>query len=265
MAKTYGEWLRDARKRKNWTQQQLADKATMSRPLIGNIEIGQRTPSEADAERLDRVLETGGVLVTFRPGQSSGSVPNWFERARELEQEATIIREFGLSYVPGFLQTEAYATAVIEAGYPRLSEPDCHKAVVTRLERAKLLENPVTPAVWALLDEVVLRRPVGGGEVMAGQLDHIVTLVESGRVRVNVLPITSVPHPLLDGIVTLMWFEDQPPIAYAEGLRMGKLHDSPSMVEEIQGAYALALSEAHPLQESLALLRATAKEYRNHG
>lgn len=62
-------------------------------------------------------------------------------------------------------------------------------------------------------------------------------------------------------MVTLMWFEDQPPVAYVEGLHTGKVHDAPVMVELFQGAYDLALSDALPLNESLALLRATAKDY----
>jgi hypothetical protein len=100
---------------------------------------------------------------------------------------------------------------------------------------------------------------------MAEQLDHIADLAESGRIRVNVLPFSAAAYPLLDGLVTLMWFEDQAPIAYAEGIRMGKIHDSPAMVTEIQGAYDLALSEALPLQQSVALIRAQAEEYREHG
>ncbi|GAQ54706.1 helix-turn-helix domain-containing protein [Streptomyces acidiscabies] len=263
MATTYGEWLKEARTAKGWTQQQLADAAIMSRSHIAAIENGTRYPSEEDAKRLDQALGTGNVLATFRPGQK-GDVPDWFERARQLEQQATNIRVFGLSYVPGLLQTEEYARSVIDSGYPRRSEDERHKAVVTRLERAKLLEDPLTPELWALLDEAVIRRPVGGPRVMADQLAHIVALAESGRIRVNVLPFGT-PHSLLEGLAMLMWFADQPPVAYTEGLRTGTVHDSPAMVEEIQGAYALALSEAQPLQQSLALLRATEKEYRQHG
>lgn len=65
----------------------------------------------------------------------------------------------------------------------------------------------------------------------------------------------------MDGMLTLMTFEDQPPVAYGEGLHMGKVHDSPAVVQELQGRYDLALSDALPLKESLDLLRATAKDY----
>jgi hypothetical protein len=104
--------------------------------MVAAIESGRRYPTEDDAKALDNALGTGSVLTTFRPGQTAGAVADWFEKAREFEQQATIIREFGLSYVPGFLQTEAYATAVIDAGYPREGESERHKGVVTSLERA---------------------------------------------------------------------------------------------------------------------------------
>lgn len=68
----------------------------------------------------------------------------------------------------------------------------------------------------------------------------------------------------MQGMLTLMWFEDQPPVAYSEGLSVGMVHDSPAMVERLQGAYYLALGDALPLEESLALMRATAKEYGHH-
>jgi hypothetical protein len=187
------------------------------------------------------------------------------EAARQFEQQATMIREFALSYVPGILQTERYARAVLSASFPPVSEEECDRLVVTRLERSKILDDPATPVLWALLDEAVLRRVVGGPEVMEEQLTHVVRLVERGRVRVHVMPFAVGSHPLMASMLTLMWFEDQPPVAYSEGLRMGKVHDVPSVVEELRGHYDLALSDALPLKESLALLRATAEEYGHHG
>ncbi|MFF7361048.1 Scr1 family TA system antitoxin-like transcriptional regulator [Streptomyces sp. NPDC008125] len=264
MANGYGSWLKAAREAKGWSQEDLATKSYLSRSQIANYESGRRHPTEHDARALDGALGTGDVLTTFRPGQPVGDVPTWFEQALELEQQADKIHEFAPSYVPGILQTEAYATAVIESSYPRRSEEDRRTDVATRLERGKLLENPLAPEVWALLDEAVIRRPIGGRSVMAEQLNHIVRLAESGRIRVNVLLFAALPHPLLDGQVTLLWFDDQPPVAYAEGMRTGTVHDSPSMVTEIQGAYDLALSEAQPLHASIALLRAQAKEFEDH-
>jgi hypothetical protein len=111
--------------------------------------------------------------------------------------------EFAPSFVPGILQTERYARAVLRSGFPPRSDEECDRLVVTRLERAKILDDPVTPVVWALLDEAVLRHPIGGPDVMAEQIMHMVRLVESERVRAHVLPFGLGAHPLLLGMVTL--------------------------------------------------------------
>ncbi|WP_030989491.1 helix-turn-helix domain-containing protein [Streptomyces sp. NRRL S-1813] len=263
MSNTYGDWFKEQRLAAGLTQQELADAAVMTRSHISHIEAGRRMPSREDARRLDKALNTGNVLSSFLP-QDDVAVADRFEDARQLEQQATVIREFALSLVPGILQTERYMRAVLSTAFPPWSEEECDRIVVTRLERAKILAAPVTPVVWVLLDEAVLRRPVGGPDVMAEQVKHIVRLVEDRRVRVHVLPYGLGAHPLQQSMLTLMWFEDQPPVAYSEAIYMAKVHDDPDLVERIQAAYHLALGDALPLKESLALLRATAKDYENH-
>lgn len=162
MAMAYGEWLKQQRKAAGLTQQELADKAVMTRTHIAHIEAGRRWPSEEDARRLDEALNTGNVLSSFLPNREGRPVGSHFEDALQFEQQASVIREFALSYVPGILQTEAYARAVLgNAPFPQLSDEERDSAVVTRLERSRVLTDPVTPVVWALLDEAVLRRPIG--------------------------------------------------------------------------------------------------------
>lgn len=263
MSNIYGEWLKKQRTAVGLTQAQLAEAAIMTRSHIAHIEAGRRVPSKDDARRLDRALGTGDVLSSFLPGKDS-EVADYFEPVRLLEMQATEIREFAATNVPGILQTEAYARAVLSAAYPPWSSEERDKHVVTRLDRQVILADPVSPVVWALLDEAALRRPVGGPAVMAEQIMHIVRLAENERVRVHVLPFGLGVHPLMEGMLTLMWFEDQPPAAYSEGVQIGKLHDSPAQVQRLQGMYHLALGDALPLKESLAFLKAVAKDYGHH-
>ncbi len=176
-----------------------------------------------------------------------------------------MIREFALSFLPGILQTEAYARAVLGMAFPPLSPTECDKAVVARLNRAKIFHSAKPPVVWAILDEASLRRPIGGPKVMAEQLDHIVELTEAKLIRTHVLPMSIGFHSLLESMLTLMWFDDQPPVAYSEGVRVGKLHDSPAVVEALQSRYALSLSDSLSRDDSLAVVKATAKGYREHG
>ncbi|GAA2256349.1 transcriptional regulator [Streptomyces ruber] len=264
MSDIYGDWLKERREAAGLTQQELADAATMTRSHIAHIEAGRRIPSKEDARRLDEVLNTGNVLSSFLPREKA-AVADYFEAARQFEQQAVMIREFALSLVPGLLQTERYARAVLSAMFPPVSEEACDRRLVTRLERAAILDDPVTPVVWALLDEAVLRRVVGGREVMAEQCEHLIRLVDHRRVRVHVLPYGVGAYHLLQGMLTLMHFEDQPPIAYSEGVHVGTVHDSPAVVTRLQGAYDLALSDALPLKESVAMLKTTVREYERRG
>ncbi|MFE5986181.1 Scr1 family TA system antitoxin-like transcriptional regulator [Streptomyces sp. NPDC056453] len=263
MSSTYGDWFRAQREAAGLTQQELADRAIMTRSHIAHIEAGRRLPSKGDARRLDKALDTGDVLSSFLPAEDA-AVAEYFETALQLEQQATIIREFALSFIPGILQTERYARAVLGTSFPPVGQEERDRRLVTRLERAKILADPVAPVVWALLDEAVLRRQIGGPNVMAEQIGHLTSLIEVGRIQLHVLPFTLGIHPLLNNMLTLMWFEDQPPMAYGEGLYMGKIHDSPSVVQELQHLYDFALGNALPQKESLALLRATARDYELH-
>ncbi|THC48073.1 helix-turn-helix transcriptional regulator [Streptomyces sp. A1499] len=263
MSNIYGDWLRAQREAAGLTQQELATATVMTRSHIAHIEAGRRLPSKEDARRLDKALNTGNVLSSFLPDDDT-AVAEYFQSALQLEQQATMIREFALSFVPGILQTEGYARAVLGTSFPPVSEEECDRRLVTRLERAKILADPVTPVVWVLLDEAVLHRVVGGPRVMAEQIDHLACLAESRRIQVHVVPFTLGLHPLLNNMLTLMWFEDQPPMAYGEGLYMGRIHDSPSVVQELQHRYDFALANALPRSETLTLLRATAKGYLEH-
>lgn len=263
MSNIYGDWLKAQRTGAGLTQEQLAQAAIMTRTHIAHIEAGRRVPSRDDARRLDRALGTGDVLSSFLPGRDD-TLADYFEPARQLEQQAIQISEFAVTYVPGLLQTEEYARAVLGSAYPPHSDEERDRRVVTRLDRQRILSDPVNPVMWALLDEAVLRRPIGGRAVMAKQLRHIVGLVEAKRVRVHVLPFALGAHPLMDGLQTLMWFEDQPPAAYSEGTLIGRVHDSPAQVQRLQSMFALALGDALPQKESLAFIREVAEEFEQH-
>lgn len=93
------------------------------------------------------------------------------------------------------------------------------------------------------------------------QLRHIAVLGEGRRIKVHVLPFSVGYHALMEGFVSLMWFEDQPPIAYVEGLKSGRVWEDPSVVRECQAAYDHALGDALSHRESLALIKSVAEEH----
>ncbi|MFD9221869.1 Scr1 family TA system antitoxin-like transcriptional regulator [Streptomyces sp. NPDC060064] len=257
----YGEELKRRREAADLTQEELSERAVMSRTHIAHIEAGRRRPDVADARRLDQVLKTGGFFERFLPALDGRAVAEHFAEALEFEQQATVIREYAPKLVPGILQTEAYAREVLGSGHPPKNAEERDRLLVTRLERARILDNFDSPVVWTMLDEAVLRRPVGGPAVMCEQLRHILALGDSRRVRVHVLPFSVGAHAMLEGFVSLMWFDDLPPIAYVEGLKSGRVWEVPSVVRQCQEVYDHALGDALSHRKSLALIRSVAEEY----
>ncbi|QWB25450.1 MULTISPECIES: helix-turn-helix transcriptional regulator [Streptomyces] len=256
----YGEELRLRRTVARLTQEQLGDQVVCSPTLISHFEAGRRLPKPDDAQRIDRALGTDGFFVRWLEDLES-EYRDDFAAVAELEQQATLIQQFALTLVPGILQTPEYARAVFSAYRPNPIAKELDKAVVIRTRRARLLDDPSKPVVWTLLDEAVIRRQVGGPQVMADQLRRIVDLAESGRLRLHVLPYEAGAHALQQGLLTLMSFEDSAPVAYVETFLVGQLIDNPPLVSTAQAAYALALSDALSQQDSLALVRAAAKEH----
>ncbi|GHH45900.1 helix-turn-helix domain-containing protein [Streptomyces umbrinus] len=257
----YGEELRRLREAAGLTQEELSQRAVMSRTHIAHIEAGRRRPDVDDARRLDQVLGTGGFFVRFLPALDGREVAEHFKEALEFEGKASVIREYAPKLVPGILQTESYAREVLGSGYPPKTAEERDKLLVTRLQRARILDDFHSPKVWTLFDEAVLRRVIGSPAVMCEQLRHIVALGESRRIGVHVLPFTAGAHSLLEGFLSLMWFEDLPPIAYAEGLKSGRLLELPSVVRQCQELYDHALGDALSHRMSLDLLKAVAEDY----
>ncbi|MFG3495045.1 Scr1 family TA system antitoxin-like transcriptional regulator [Streptomyces sp. NPDC047928] len=257
----YGEELKSRREAAGLTQEELGERAIISRSLIAHFEAGRRRPTPEDAKRLDQALGAGGFFERFRPSLDERQVAEHFQTAKEFEQQATEIREFASTLVPGILQTEAYMRALYRYAVPRMTDEECDEAVVTRIGRARILDNPQSPVVWILMDEAVLRRKVGGPVVMAEQLWHIVELGERHRVRVHLLPFGLGAHALQEGMLSLMRFKELPPVAYVEGWKTGKVWDLLSRVEQGFAAYDLALGDALSHQRSLDLIRSVAEGY----
>jgi transcriptional regulator with XRE-family HTH domain len=254
----YGEELRLRRTAARLTQEELGEQVVCSPTLISHFEAGRRLPKPDDAQRIDRALGTDGFFVRWLEDLES-KYADHFAAVAELEQQATLIQQFALSLVPGVFQTDGYARALFRAYRPNHTTEELDEAVVIRTKRARILDGPLKPVFWTLLDESVLRRSVGGPQIMAEQLYKIADLAEAGRLRLHVLPYGVGAHALQQSLLTLMSFKDSAPVAYAEAFLTGNLMDDPALVAASQTAYALALSDALSQQESLALVRAAAE------
>jgi Domain of unknown function (DUF5753) len=138
----------------------------------------------------------------------------------DLEQAASLIREYEGQFVPGLLQTEEYARAVV-AGALDESAEDIERRVQLRVARQALLTTQDAPRLWAVVDEAALRRPVGGGpDVMRVQLERLIDATKLPNVTLQVLPFDAGAHPAMVGAFSLLRFAevDIPDVVYLEHL-----------------------------------------------
>ncbi|MBZ4320606.1 helix-turn-helix domain-containing protein [Streptomyces huiliensis] len=257
----FGRELKRRREAAKLSQDELGRRVICSGSYIGQFEKAIRKPQLEIAVRIDAVLGTDGLFA--RMCEELIDAPSNANCCREvfyLQGVATGIREYAPIFVPGLLQTAAYARAVFLGGRPFTSEEDIESRVTSRLARAHILHGPTKPLLWTLLDESVIRRKVGSAAAMHEQLTHIAALARQRHIGLQVLPFDA-GTPLLDGALTLMTFEDAPPVAYSEGHWSGSLLDDPSVVEKCELSYDFASAVALSPAESLSLITSVAEEY----
>ncbi|HEX9538350.1 MAG TPA: helix-turn-helix transcriptional regulator [Streptosporangiaceae bacterium] len=152
--------------------------------------------------------------------QYGDAVPDWFEVYVGLEADATSISAYHTEFVPGLIQTADYARAITRAKLSDVTDDDLERIVGVRMERQKILTSDDGPHVWFVINEAVVRRVVGGPEVMRGQLDHLIVAAELPRVQLQVLPFDAGAHASMDGSFSILAFREQtdPQVVYMEYL-----------------------------------------------
>ena len=165
--------------------------------------------------------------------QYNDILPDWFETYLGLESAATTIRSFETQFVPGLFQTEDYARAVTRLGHKTSPAGEIERRVGLRLGRQDLLARPQSPRIWAVMDEAVLRRPMGGVAVMRVQLRRIVESARLPGVRLQVVPFARGGHAGAGGSFSILRFEerDLPDVVYIEQLTSAVYLDQRSDVE----------------------------------
>ncbi|MFF2098051.1 helix-turn-helix domain-containing protein [Streptomyces sp. NPDC058202] len=256
-----GAELRYARENAGLSQAELGEPLFVSGSFIGQLEAGTRRLHLEYAVQIDEILATKGFFERNCRALARSKYPDHFAEAAEAEAVASAIREFAPLLIPGLLQTAAYARAVFRGGRPTATAEVIDELVSARLDRAHVLDDPTTPLLWAVLDEAVLRRKVGGASVMAAALGHIADLARRHRIIIQVLPFGAGAHMAMGGSLKLMAFEDAPPLAYLEGLGTGRLEDYPITVTAHELTFDLLVASALSPSQSLALIESVAEDY----
>lgn len=190
----WGEELRYACNSAGMTGKELAEALHVAPPTISQWMTGRRTPHIDDVRRCDEILGTNGYLARYFKKWVTREIPTeWADRWLKAEALANIVQNFELSVIPGLLQTEDYARAVMR--YNRHSPFDIEERVQRRMERQKILndENP-TMCIF-VIDEYALRRPFGGRDVMVEQLRRLVELADQPNIVIKVIQSSTEYYP----------------------------------------------------------------------
>jgi transcriptional regulator with XRE-family HTH domain len=228
-----GSQLRRLREAAGVTPDQAAWELRASRSKISRMEHGRVRFKDRDVADLltlygitDEKLRAR-MLASAQDANAPGwwskygdLLPDWFEEYLGLEGAASVIRTFELQFVHGLFQTESYARAVTLLGHKTAPAEEIDRRVSLRIKRQDILASPEPPQVWSVMDESVLRRPVGGRAVMRAQLDRLAAMARLPQVTIQVIPFGGGGHAAAGGSFTLLRFAEPelPDIVYIEQL-----------------------------------------------
>lgn len=210
--------LRRLRESADLTIEDVARRLGYSVSKVSRVETGQVTATPQDVRDMLGLYGITGeqreaLVQVAREAREKG----WWQAYSDtpvvplvgLEAAAATIRIYEVLVVPGVFQTEGYAQAVIRTMRPDLPPGQLSRWVELRMARGRSLFNrPDPPAVTAVVDEGVLRRPVGGRDVMRGQLRQLAAMAAHPAVTLHVLPFSAGEHAAMSGPFTLFGFAD---------------------------------------------------------
>jgi transcriptional regulator with XRE-family HTH domain len=233
--------LRRLREAAELTIDEVGEKLECSASKISRIETGHVGVTPRDVRDLLEVygIEDDGREALVQLAREA-RMKGWWHAYNEvftgsfvgLESDATSLHTHQALLVPGLLQTEGYTRAVIRAIRPDADEAEVERRVAGRVTRQRLLTDPHPPAYWAVIDEAVLHRTVGGPAIMRAQLERLVELAALPHVTLQVVPFTAGGHAGMESPFLILGFPEQadPDVVYVEYTTTGVYLEQPSDV-----------------------------------
>jgi transcriptional regulator with XRE-family HTH domain len=264
-----GAKLRRLRTDLGLSREEAAEAIRASEWKIHRLENGQVGFKERDLVDLlaryqvNDPAEVDELLAMAREANAPGwwqrygdVLPQWFRAYVDLESAATLIRTYEGQFIPGLLQTDDYMRAVIHGAHLDESAEEVGRRVRLRMARQTLLTREHPPRLWAVVDEAALRRPVGGREVMRGQVERLIEAAKLPNVTLQVLGFDSGAHPAMVGSFSVLRFPDQelPDVVYLEHLTSASYLNKPDEVDRYLHVMESICVRAAPPERTVELL-----------
>jgi DNA-binding XRE family transcriptional regulator len=264
-----GAKLRRLRTDLGLSREEAAEAIRASEWKIHRLENGQVGFKERDlVDLLARYqvrdpAEVAELLAMAREANAPGwwqhygdVLPQWFRAYVDLESAASLIRTYEGQFIPGLLQTDDYMRAVVRGAHLEESVEEVGRRVRLRMARQMLLTREQPPRLWAVVDEAALRRPVGGREVLRGQLERLIEAAKLPNVTLQVLPFGVGAHSAMLGAFSILRFADRelPDVVYLEHLTSALYLDRRDEVERYLDVMELLCVDSEPPAKTVELL-----------
>jgi transcriptional regulator with XRE-family HTH domain len=246
-----------------------SSESKISRLELGRVSFKPRDVADlltmygvSDPGKREAFLEM--VARSNEPGwwhRYTGLVADWFQDYLGLEESACRILAWEQQFIPGLLQIEDYARAIAGHGWSPLSSEDVQRHIAVRTRRQELLSRPNPPKLWAVIDESVLHRPIGGREVLRAQIEHLLEVTKRPHITLQVLPYQFSGYAAEGSFITLRFAEpDLPDVVYIEHLSGALYLDKRADIELYGRVFDRLTVDAHTPDDTRQLLMKTRAE-----
>lgn len=216
--------LKQLREQAGFTQGEVAERTMHALSTVSAYENGTRIASPDFARLADGLYGTGETLAELQRLVDHVSLLPWFRERAEVERKATEVREYESYQVPGLLQTEDYARAIMSVGRPKISAEEIERAVALRMTRQEILDlrddlpadKIQTPRYWAIIDESALQRVVGSAEIMQAQRLHLAEMAQRPYITIQIIPNAKGPTSAYGRAFTILVAQNNSAVVYLE-------------------------------------------------
>ncbi|MGP3986019.1 helix-turn-helix domain-containing protein [Streptomyces sp. 3N207] len=254
--RTFGAVVKQLRKRAGLTQEAWAEKSGYSLSTCAGVGQGRRFPPPRFIELAETEFDAGGALREAAKHLSRGpGMAAWFSQWAKMELTALSLYAYDCRMVPGLLQTEAYARAVVRQVPPMPPEEEIEQRVTLRMERQSLFQRKRPVTFSFIVEQALLERQTGGAEVTKELLEYLIARAELPHVELQIMPLVQPEHAGMDGPLYLLETPGHRWFGYAEGQETGQLISDDTALSRLHMRYAKLRSQALTPADSLSLLK----------
>ncbi|MFG2295591.1 helix-turn-helix domain-containing protein [Streptomyces sp. NPDC048603] len=250
----FGRQLKLLRTRAGLERAEFGKRVGYASQSVASFEQGRRIPPPRFIDQADEVLDAGGVLKALKEEVARAQYPAFFRDMARLEAEAVELCAYDTHMVKGLLQTEEYTRAVLSMRRPLLDEETIELRTAARLARQEIFNRWPAPLLSFVMEESVLRRPLGGTAVLRSQLERLLLIGHKRNVEIQVMPLDREDNAGVDGPFTVITRKGGQQLVYMEVQGRSSLRTDRDETHMAAARYGIIRSQALTPRETLEFI-----------